>query len=45
MTAELTEKRSRFVANLFPARDLPVAVERFSSVKHKCHDAKHDAYV
>ena len=44
VTAELTEKRSRFVANLFPSPDLSVAVEHLSLVKRKYHDAKHNAY-
>ena len=45
VTAELTERRSRFVANLFPALDLYVAVEHLSSVKRKYHGTKHNAYV
>ncbi len=45
VTAEFTEKRSRFVVNLFPSPDLSVAVEHLSSVKRKYYDAKHSAYV
>ena len=45
VTAEFTEKRSRFLVNLFPSPDLSVAVEHLSSVKRKYHGTKHNAYV
>ena len=43
--ARLAAKRLSFVADLLPAPDLSVAAERFSSVKRRHHEAKHNVYV
>ncbi len=44
VAAELVEKRSRFVANLFPVSTQLEAMERFSLMCRKFYDARHNVY-
>ncbi len=44
VTAELTEKRSRFIASMTPVADAAAASEFIASVKSEHRDARHNVY-
>lgn len=39
---EITEKKSKFIANLFPAQSVEEAEEMIKEIKKKYHDARHN---
>ena len=39
---EITEKKSKFIANFFPVENLKQVDEMIKSTKRKYHDAKHN---
>ncbi len=41
---EIVEKKSRFIANIFPARSEEEALERISEMKKKYYDARHNCF-
>lgn len=41
---EITEKRSRFIANLFPVKTEEEALEKISGMKKKYYDARHNCF-
>ncbi len=43
-TAEITEKRSRFIGNISPVKNEQEALDFVRSVKKEYYDAKHSAY-
>ena len=43
-TAELVEKKSKFIANLFYVEDKKQAEEYIAELKKKYHDARHNCY-
>lgn len=40
--AEVTEKKSKFIANLFPVQNVEEAEETIKMIKKKYHDARHN---
>ena len=42
--AEVVEKKSKFIANLFPVQSVEEAEELIKSVKKKYHDARHNCF-
>lgn len=44
VSAELTEKRSRFIAQLFPVRSEEEAVSYIESIRKQYYDARHNCY-
>ena len=40
--AEVTEKKSKFIANLFPVQNAEEAEETIKMIKKKYHDARHN---
>lgn len=43
-TAEIVEKKSRFIANLFYAANVEEAEEKLNQIKKKYYDAKHNCF-
>lgn len=43
-TAEIVEKKSRFIANVFYIESVKEAEEYIKKVKKKYHDAKHNCF-
>lgn len=43
-TAELVEKKSRFIANIFYVKDVEEASEKLTMIKKKYYDAKHNCF-
>ena len=43
-TAEIVEKKSRFIANIFYVESVNVAEEKLSEIKKKYYDAKHNCF-
>lgn len=44
LTAEIVEKKSRFIANLFLVKSASEAEEKIKNIKKKYYDAKHNCY-
>ena len=44
ISAEIVEKKSRFIANLFYVESLDEAEEKIKEIKKKYHDAKHNCF-
>ena len=42
--AEIVEKKSKFIATIFPINSKEEAENRISEIKKKCYDAKHNCY-
>ena len=43
-TAEVTEKKSRFIANIFHVESVTEADEKIKQINKKYYDAKHNCY-
>ena len=43
-TAEVTEKKSRFIANIFHVENVTEADEKIKQINKKYYDAKHNCY-
>lgn len=43
-TAEVTEKKSRFIANIFHVKNVTEADEKIKQINKKYYDAKHNCY-
>lgn len=44
VTAEIVEKKSRFIANVFYIESAQEAEEYIKNIKKKYHDAKHNCF-
>lgn len=41
---EITEKKSKFIANIFYIQSVEEAENKIKMIKRKCHDARHNCY-